>query len=460
MLVPLKLVRDLPLQQQLYDQLRDLILSGRLAGGTRMPSTRMLADQFEIARITVMLTYERLIAEGLLTTLPAKGTFVAQAPSQSPKQPMRPVAIGASEPDPLTSAGRPDPRLFPTARWRAQIRTALEHLGSSMATYHPDGDPALRRAIAGWLSSSRGLATDPGHIVLTNGRQHGIHIAAHVLLDSNATAVAETPGDTRADRLLASTGASLIHVPVDEDGIQAGLLPEGPAAMALVSPEHQRPTGAKMSLERRKALIAWASRHNATIVADDVDGELRYDSMDVPPLKSLDDRGCVIHAGGFALSLGPVVQIGYLVVPSHLVAAVRVASRLFGEETGLLESAALAGLLESGAYARHLHHLRKTYLARRDALVLAMRRHFGPELDIGGGTAGLHLVWTPPRYLADPAFIVQAATQAGLEASRLDSHRVCLGFGAAAEVLIDGHVQRLARSLAAAGCRARAQTGD
>ena len=456
MLIPLKLVRDQPLQQQLFEQLRELIVSGRLAADVRMPSTRMLADEFSVSRITVLLTYERLIAEGCLTTIPGKGTFVVSQTAMAPLAFRAQITAlpninavdrgGDAEP----SAARPDPRLFPAGRWRALIRGALDDLGASLAADHQDGDPALRRAIARWLSTSRGLAVEPDQITLTGGRQHALHVAAHLLLRPGVRAVIESPCDPRSEQLILSTGTSVVHVPVDEAGIQTDLLPDGPVAMVLVTPEHQRPLGVVMSEQRRHTLLAWAERSGATIVADDVDGELRYDAMDTPQLMRLDRHDRVIHLGGFALSLGPGVQLGYLALPRPLIAAARTASRLLDDHSGQLEAAALANLLESGSYARHLHHLRKVYLARRDELILALRRHFGAETRISGQSAGLHLVWHLPPCLGHASPVAARARRCGFDAVPLGEATVLMGFGVPDVPQIEKLVGRLAAGLMAA----------
>jgi GntR family transcriptional regulator / MocR family aminotransferase len=445
MLIPLKLVRDQPLQQQLYEQLRDLIVSARLAGGTRMPSTRMLADQFSVSRMTVLLTYERLIAELYLTAVPAKGTFVTRT---AVPQPLLPAKRPTTEPVAIAALpGRPDPRLFPAGRWRALIRDALDCLGASLAADHHDGDPALRGAIAHWLSTSRGLATGPDRIILANGRQHALHIAAHLLLGPGLRAVIESPCDPRAEALIASTGATVIRLPVDQDGIRTDLLPEGPAAMALVTPEHQRPLGAVMSEARRRSLLGWAERCGAAVVADDVDGELRFEAVNSPALMSLDRGIRVIHLGGFAISLGPGVQLAYLAMPAAMIVAGRVASRLIDDHVGRLEAAALTAMLEGGAYARHLHQLRKVYLGRRDSLIRSLRRHFGADIRVEGQTGGLHFIWHLPQHLGCAAAVAEAARQHGLDAVRLRDHAVLLGFGVPDESHIDTGVGRLAEAL-------------
>lgn len=455
MLIPVKLIRDQPLQQQLYEQLRDLIVSTRLASGTRMPSTRMLADQFAISRITVLLTYERLIAEGYLSTLPAKGTFVSQAPPPSATPPVAhgPTAagdVGDSEP----SAGQPNSRLFPAGRWRGLMRSALDHLGASLAADHLDGDPALRLAITHWLSTSRGVAIESDQIILAAGRQHALHIAAHLLLRPGMRTVVESPCDARSEQLLASTGVTVIRIPVDDAGVQTDLLPDGPVAMILVTPEHQRPLGAVMSRQRRHALLAWAERSGATVVADDVDGELRYDTMDAAALMSLDRHGRVIHLGGFAASLGPGLHLGYLAVPRAMIAPARSANRLIGDRSGQLEATALTELLNSGAYVRHLHRLRKIYLGRRDTLMRSLRRYFGSETRIAGTTAGLHLVWNLAPDLGQAGAVADLARLYGLDAAWGGHRLVLMGFGIPAEPQIETGVSRLAEALRpSSGCQ-------
>jgi GntR family transcriptional regulator/MocR family aminotransferase len=449
MLIPLKLIRDQPLQQQLYEQLRELITSSRLAADTRMPSTRMLAEQFSISRITVLLTYERLIAENYLRTKPAKGTFVSSGVAvDGLNNPRHPSSSTNHETIAERGVGRPDPRLFPAGRWRALIRIALDHLGASLAEDHPDGDPALRQAIARWLSASRGIAVGSDQIILANGRQDTLHIAAHLLLRPGARTVIESPCDPRSESLIASTGATLVRIPVDEDGIQTDRLPRGPTALALVTPEHQRPTGTVMSLPRRHALLAWAARSGATVIEEDSDGELRYDDAYVPPLMSLDREGLVIHAGDFAASLGPGMMLGYMAVPQRMIGPARAASRLIGDRAGRLEEKALTNLLDSGGYARHLHHLHKIYLKRRDTLVESLQRNFGDRIWVAGTTAGLHLAWTLPPDFGPASAVAGVARCHGLDAGWVGDRVVLLGFGIPGELQIETAVHRLATSLA------------
>jgi GntR family transcriptional regulator/MocR family aminotransferase len=458
MLIPLGLVRDQPLQQQLYEQLTGLISSARLRPATRMPSTRMLAEQFSISRNTVLLTYERLIAEGYLEALPAKGTFVARLP-------VRPCLV---ETLPLsecvctkmeTRVGRSDPSLFPAGRWRALMRSALDQQGAQVCSEHLDGNPALRVAIAGWLSTSRGLAVAPEQIVLMNGRQQALHLAARLALRPGARAVVEDPCDAQAADTLAGEGAELLRVPIDSDGLQTDRLPTGEVALAHLTPEHQRPLGVILARSRRIAVAAWAERSGALILEEDCEGELRYGEMNIPSLMSLDTAERVILLSGFCASLGPWLGLAYLVLPRRLVAATLAARRLIDDSRNCLEETALAELLGGGGYARHLHRLSKTYASRRDVLLSALRQYFGPRVLAWGEHAGLHLAWFPSPDIGSPGHLATLARRSGLEASALTAETprgqpaaraILLGFGALSERQIESRVAQFAAQVHAA----------
>jgi GntR family transcriptional regulator / MocR family aminotransferase len=460
-LIPLKIARDQPLQQQLYDQLHTLIASSRLMLGTRMPSTRMLADQFSISRTTVLLTYERLLAEGWLKALPSKGTFVArQSNSDAAERALSPASFEIrplNQVAPAMCIGRPDPALFPAGSWRTLTRNALGRLGAQLAGEHAGGHPRLRMAIAAWLSASRGLAVGAEQIVLVNGRQQALHIAGCLLLNPGARAVVEDPCDTQTAAALAATGAELVRVAVDHDGLCTSLLPEGGVALAHVTPEHQRPLGVTLTGARRTALLQWAERTGAVIVEEDCEGELRYRGMVAPSLMSLDTAGRVILIGGFCSSLGPWLTLGYMVVPQHLIAPALAARRLVDDSPRWLEETALAEFLLSGGYARHVHRLAKAYASRRDALVAALFRHFGDATSTWGLGAGLRLTWFPPPEAGSPAVLADLARRCGLEVAvaAVGANRdkptlaaLLLGFGALAEQQIEARVGRFAELVA------------
>jgi GntR family transcriptional regulator/MocR family aminotransferase len=454
MLIPLKLLHDQPLQQQLYDQLRELVVSARLAPGVRMPSSRMLADQFSVSRMTVLLAYERLIAEGYLETVPAVGTFVGKPSASHASRPDPHAAQTIALPVPASNdgIGQPDPSLFPTGRWRALMRGTLERFGAHIAQHHHAGSPALRAAIARWLSTSRGLPVQPEQIILAGGRQQALHMATHLLLRPGARAVLEDPCEESAASLYAAAQADIIRVPVDADGICTDRLPQGPAALVHVTPEHHRPLGAALSADRRQHLLDWAVRAGAMVLEEDSQGEFRYAPLAAPPLMNLDREGRVVHVGCFASTLGPWLTLAYLVVPHHLIAPALAARRLIDDHALWLEEDALAELLDSGAYARHVHRLRKVYLSRRDALIDAMRGHFGGTVRLCGTHAGLHLAWRMPEGIGSPAAVAGIARRCGLQATALaNAPVVLLGFATPVERLIAAGVTQLAGRLAVGG---------
>ena len=457
MLIPLKLLRDQQLQQQLFDQLRDLIVSHRLRPGTRLPSSRMMAEQFAISRMTVLLTYERLIAEGYLETRPAAGTFVARPPCL-----VRPCIGGVAEPvcrpahampEPEPRIGIPDPSLFPAGRWRSLMRAGVDGLGAHRAADHPAGSAALREAIASWVSASRGLAVASDQVLVVRSRQQALHLAAQLAWrawPAGARVVLEHPSEADTATTLAWGRGELVHVPVDADGLRTDLLPAGDTSLIHVTPEHQRPYGSALSLDRRLALLDWAARSGALVLEEDCDGELRYGDMNAPSLMSLDEMECVVRIGGFGVSLGPWVDVAYLVLPRRLVAAATVTRRLIDDSRGGLEHAALTKFLEGGGYARHLHRLTKAYASRRDAMIAALRRRFGSNTRILGQQAGLHLAWHAPPRGGPAGSIAALARRCGLDAAALADGVVLMGFGVPDEHHIEAGVRRLADALAEA----------
>ena len=455
------------LQQQLYDQLQILIGSGRLANGTRMPSTRMLAEQFGVSRNTALLTYERLIAEGLLETRPAQGTFVVQ-PQTAPARPGLAVvsdnSTALADSTPLL-VWRPDPGLFPLVRWRALMRNAIDSMGSGAGRRHPGGEPALRQAVAAWLSSSRGICVAPDQVILAESRQQALHIACHLTVRPGASVLLEDPCEAMTEATFEDQQAQITRIAVDFEGMCVDRLPRGGATLVHVSPEHQRPLGAHLAAHRRLALLSWAERTGTMVLEDDCQGELHYGTRPAPPLASLDQSGRVMMIGSFAPTLGPCVRMAYLVVPAAMAPAALAACQMTGGGPSRLEQIALAALMEDGWYARHVHRVAKIYATRRNAMVSALRRHLGEPPVIWGEQAGLHLAWFAPIAHGPAPLIARTARLCGLEATALpDAHRrtghsaraVILGFGTLSETQIDQRINRLATTLAGAARHAQA----
>lgn len=380
---------------QLYRQLRDAILHGRLATGDRLPATRYLAERLEVSRKTVSEAYERLASEGFLEGRVGSGTFVARGPAgEAPPQradgPLRPAARWARiEPQsglmdqraPLRysfAGGTTDKRRFPFDTWRTCVLQALRLQQRSPAFYkETEGDPELRLAISRYLAINRAVQCDWNALMVTQGAQQGLDLLARVMLDPGDLAVVEEPGYPPARASLLATGAEVRGVPVDAEGLRVDLLPDN-AKLVYVTPSHQFPLGMPMSLERRLQLLDWAQRHRALIIEDDYDSEYRFDGRSLESLRSLDRNGQVAYLGTFSKTLFPELRLGYLLPPASLREAVLAARKLVDRHSETLQQRALALFIQRGDFARHTRRLQREYAQRRGRLLERLHGDLSP----------------------------------------------------------------------------------
>ncbi len=307
-------------------------------------------------------------------------------------------------------------RDFPALAWRRAYQAELLRHQHSLRYIPPEGDPALRRAIQGYLRRARGLACDAGQIVVVHGSQQGIDLCARLLLDAGDAFVFEEPGYLMARRCFEATGAELRAVPVDAQGLDTARLPQdGRVRLAYVTPSHQFPLGGVLPIGRRMELLQWAQRHRAWIVEDDYDGEFRYGQRPIDALQSIDADGRVIYMGTFSKALSPQLRLGYLVLPPELVAVFRQAKRMADRHAPVLEQRTLAALIDSGAYERHVRRTRREHERRRTALLDAIARHLPADAWLAGTAAGLHAVlWLPCLRPQDEPAVVAAARAQGV----------------------------------------------
>ena len=407
--------KPIPLQQQLVDQIHALITQGVLRPGVQIPSSRNMAHQLGLSRRTVVLSYERLMGDGLIETRPAHGTFVCgQLPSTFIRVGMPVVAL-----DPLPSVGqydvvtgmglyqpyndrpkydfrigRPDATLFPHRHWRRLTLELLDTVARVVSDYtHPSGHPLLRSAIANHLRTARGIACQPEHIIITAGAQEGLNLAARLMQISGQPVLVEDPCYSGAAQAFLSLGGELVPVAVTADGIDTDALPPAGTRLGYVTPSHQFPLGVTMSQERRVALIGWARRTGTLLVEDDYDSDFRHNSTPLAALQALGPE-CVVYLGTFSKSIGPGLRIGYAVFPAHLAEAAGALKSVMNNGHPWLEQAVLAQFITSGAFERHLSRMRTCYRERRNVLVDKLRAGF-PGGSVSGDEGGMHLVWDP-----------------------------------------------------------------
>ena len=411
---------DVGKQQGAYEALRSAILTRQLPAGSRLPSTRSLAERWQVSRGTLEAAFERLHGEGYVQRVAGSGTRVcAVIPEQfiaapAAAQPVRrPV-----EPDPPHAgvqshvpfvARRPDASLFDLKAWARCISRGLLAAGPGvLEAAHPGGLPTLREQIADYLRSYRGMHCEADEVIVTTGIRHGLDLIARTLLQPGDTACVEDPGYTPAQRLFSLAGAQVQAIPVTAEGLDTTRLPEY-ARLAYVTPAHQAPLGVTLSVSHRLALLDWASRADAWVVEDDYDSEYNYHSAPLAALKSLDSNNRVIYCGSFNKNLFPGLRVGFMVVPKVVRPALLRTLQLTGHSVGATDQLGLVEFLGSGAFVRHLRASRQAYQARRDALLACL-----PEgVTVSGQQAGLHCVLWLPAGVQEADFCARAAN-AGL----------------------------------------------
>jgi GntR family transcriptional regulator/MocR family aminotransferase len=352
------------LSSQIYTGLRDAIHQGTLAHGARLPSWRDLAVQLGVSRGTVRVVYERLLDEQLLVSRGAGGTWVADTPIAPHASPEHSIShpFPSFFPDfssrPSTfQMGVPAQDAFPFKLWtRMMLRSARTAAMHPVSYPDPRGAPALRQEIASYLAIARGLLCTPEQVLVTAGFAGAIGIAVRALKLEGASAWFEDPGFPLTRRALQIAGLNIVPVPLDEEGldVQQGIAISRHAALAVVTPGQQAPLGMTMTLERRRALLAWAERQNAYIVEDDYLGELQLRGRAAPALASIDQNARVLHLGTFSKTLSPSLRLGFMVVPSHLALAFAETAACLAPAPNVAIQQTVAEFIREGHYLRHL----------------------------------------------------------------------------------------------------------
>ncbi|KNY23394.1 PLP-dependent aminotransferase family protein [Methylobacterium sp. ARG-1] len=471
-----------PLHVQLREGLRAAILDRRLQRGARLPASRVMAADLGCARGTVVLALEQLIAEGYLMARSGSATRVAATlpddtlPRSDPAQRPAPAALpslsrrgthrvatparrfmaGPGVPDAF-ALGRPALDAFPYAVWARLLQAEWRHGPAERPD--PRGSPALRAAIAAYLTQARGVVCEADDVIVTAGIRQSLRLLAELLLDPGEAALVEEPGFPGIALALASAGLRTVPIPVGPGGLAvagAGPLLQG-ARLAVVTPAHHYPLGHAMSLENRLDLLAWAETAAGWIVEDDYDGAYRYAGRPLAPLRALDRGGRVIYAGSFSKVLLPALGLSYLVLPRGLVAPVNRALAEIGPAPPGIGQWALARFIADGHLAGHLRQTRRLYALRQEALVEAARRHAADVVTVAPMEGGMHLIARPGPAWAPTHDDVEAVAQlagAGISAVALSAYHsgapepgLLLGYAAVPERAIEPAVRRLAATL-------------
>jgi len=385
---------ELPLKRQIYQAIRDRIMSGQLKSGEALPSTRELAKNLGVSRNTVCEAYEMLLVEGFVIsrqgapTRIAEGLCVEKLPDSAPQESMAPR-------HPLRAdfrTGRPDLRHFPRFLWQQMLHKASEEMPLEKYGYTgPQGLPELRDEIAAWLFRSRGLTVAPQDIFITAGATHALHLIAELLCREGRKILIEDPCHSGMRQTFINKGCPIVPVPVDSQGLQTENLTDGKNAGAIyVTPSHQFPLGGILPATRRTALIRFARENELYIIEDDYDSEFRYCGEPIAPLLAMDSQR-VIYVGTFSKVMFPALRIGYAILPPSLHKRWRDLRTHTDVQNPPFEQAALAEFLRTRKLDRHIQKMRKVYGERRRVLLESLQDVFGSQWTAFGDAAGLHL---------------------------------------------------------------------
>lgn len=411
LMIPLRSHSGEPLYEQIYRYIKSEIKRGNLPSGTRLPSTRVLAEHLKVSRSTTQMAYEQLLSEGYMEAIPCKGYFVCSLDGlvevvQEPPgiQYEAPAAERVSWKVDFSLRGI-DLGSFPFNTWRKISRNTLVDDNKELFLSGPaQGDAELREAIRSYLHSARGVNCRAEQIVVGAGNEY-LLMLLYQLLGRQRVIAMENPTYRQAYRIFDSLGYQVAPVDMDAGGMQIRHLEESGADIAYIMPSHQYPMGIVMPVKRRQELLAWAcGREGRYLIEDDYDSEFRYKGKPVPALQGMDRDGRVIYIGTFSQSIAPAIRISFLVLPPDLCGVYRERAGFYASTVPRIDQRVLYQFLAEGHYERHLNRMRAVYKAKHDALMMSLKP-LETSFDIGGEYAGLHVLLTSRQGMTEEELI-------------------------------------------------------
>ncbi|HCP54613.1 MULTISPECIES: PLP-dependent aminotransferase family protein [Pseudomonas] len=420
-----------PLYRQLYLQIRKQILTGRLQGGTRLPSTRTLSKELELSRITILNAFDQLTAEGFLASRSGAGTYVdsewdsrAIAENGIQQQPPRLSTMSQSllsmrsnhfqgisyadwNPASPTSflPSHSTYESFPQNTWKRLMNRHLQKPSKAMLGYGElQGLQELRKAIADYVFDSRGIDCTSEQVVIVSGAQQAFNLLGMLLLNPQDTVWMEDPGHIAARIAFQAHGCQIVPLRIDAQGIdiEQGLRECPDARLVFTTPSRQHPLGTTLSYTRRLELIDWAARNHSWIIEDDCDSEFRYSGRPLPALCAMDQWDRVIYVGTFSKVLYPSLRLGYVILPPALVEPMCTIRAVMDRSPPTLLQAVTADFMREGHFLGHIRRMRTLYQARQEALLEQLQKNLGDFITVAPVDAGMHLIaWLPPSLNAD-----------------------------------------------------------
>ena len=420
--IPIDRESPVSLARQMAQALRAAILCGTLAPGERLPSTRALSKELNVARNVAIECMEQLAAEGYLEMRRGSGAYVAEGVQFESAAREAPRADGRGDPNRdiiRFRTGVPDLMSIPAARWGKLYREIAQTVPPEKLDYQrPFGEEALTRQLSIYLRRVRGVRAEPEDILITNGAAQAFSLISR-FVPEGGYALVENPISYGILHTLRGNGVAIRAVPVDDNGMVTDHFPSDPPGLIFTTPSHQFPTGVILPIRRRIEMIRYARTSGAYIVEDDYDSEFRFDGGPVQSMQSLaPDR--VIYVGTFSKTLMPALRIGYVALPGALRARMEQLKYVADLHSPILEQLTLSRFIEDGLFDRHIRKMRAVYLARRNHLIACLREAFG-KVEISGAGAGMHLVASFSGVRFDAA-LMKKMEDAGVEIAPVSRH--------------------------------------
>lgn len=455
LLITLNKENNIPLYEQIYEQIREGIIDGKLVVGEKLPSKRKLGEFLDVSQTTIELSYGQLVAEGFITSKPRRGYFVQEIGELAYVRPVEQALTNVQQRQKELvidfSPGKIDTAYFPFTQWRKYAKDVIDESAQHLLLLgHPHGDLELRQEIAKYLYHSRGVDCTPEQIIVGSGTEQLMPLLIR-LLGPDATYAIEDPGYPLTHHVFVHNNREAIPIAVDEEGMDVQALQRSSATVAYVTPSHQFPTGTVLSAGRRTTLLNWASSNeHHFIIEDDYDSEFRYTGRPIPSLQGMDKADNVIYISTFSKSLMPSLRIAYMVLPQILLENYEKAFIYYSSTVPRLDQHTIARFMADGHFSKHLNRMRKVYKRKLQLLTDALQQ-YAPHISYSGDEAGMHILINVHTGM-DEQTLEKAALMKGIRVYGLRAYRTAttsdtpsflIGFGGLTDTDICSAVEQL-----------------
>ncbi|TQR05136.1 PLP-dependent aminotransferase family protein [Psychrobacillus soli] len=451
----------IPLYEQLYTEIKNAIINGRIEEGAKLPSKRKLAEYLAVSQTTIEFAYSQLVSEGFISSESRKGFFIQNLEELALLEQNPPLIVQDESTTDIYSVdfspGKIDMDSFPFTIWRKYSKEIISESNKDVLSLgHPQGDYVLRQQISSYLYQSRGVKCTPEQIILGSGTEQIMPLIIR-LLGTEAIYGIENPGYPLTHHLLFEDKEKTVPILVDNEGVLISQLERSNATVMYVTPSHQFPTGAVLSATRRTQLLAWAYQsENRYIIEDDYDSEFRYTGRPIPSLQGIDQNERVIYLSTFSKSLMPSLRIAYAVLPKQLIAQYKQKYSYYAATVPRIDQQILAKFMESGYFAKHLNKMRKIYKRKLEIITKTIAA-YDPLVTISGEQAGMHLLLTFQSMKPESELIARAK-QAGIRIHGIQEYvstkqnpfekpKIVLGFGGIEAENLETSIEQLMDAL-------------